>query len=212
MRGEAVDRALLHRRGDVAVPQTSRVTRGRASILAHAQSSCRVHRLVIAPGTRTAPWSSPKTYASARARSREIAPRSALWALSTLCVSLSMTRALSVLVTLVVCSEVMSTARRRLILPAVVDCGVEHGCEQDVDLGDGVGRQRFAESGLVLAARYLQLAVVGGDPGCGELVDVQLAEVGRDVVAQDLSVTVDGRVLQPQLEDGRARDGVRNGG
>ena len=96
----------------------------------------------------------------------------------------------------------------------VIHGGVEHRGEQDVDLRDGVGRQRLAEAGLVLAPRGLQLAVVRGDAGGGELVDADRAKVGRDVVSQDLLVTLDGRVLQPQGGDpvvGVLADGRRLG-
>ncbi|HYO85851.1 MAG TPA: hypothetical protein VES01_05260 [Dermatophilaceae bacterium] len=83
----------------------------------------------------------------------------------------------------------------------VVDGSVKHRGEQDVDLGNGVGRQRLAEARLVLPPGGLQLAVVSGDAGGGELVDAERAEVRRDVVAQDLLVALDGGVLKSQASD-----------
>ena len=83
----------------------------------------------------------------------------------------------------------------------VIDRGVEKGGEQDVDLGDGVGRQRLAVAGLVAAAGGLELSVVGRDPGGREHVDTDRAEVGGEVVADDLLVAGDGGVLQPKPGD-----------
>jgi hypothetical protein len=153
VRREAVDGALLHRRGDVAVDVHRRRDGAVAEaflddlgVLAELQQQRRVRvpqplegeagkaldlgagpiespgpSAVIASGTRMAPRSSPNAWASARARSREIAPRPALWVLSTLRVSASMsiTRALPVLMTLAVLGAVTSTARRTLILPVL---------------------------------------------------------------------------------------------
>ena len=84
---------------------------------------------------------------------------------------------------------------------SVVDGGVEHGGEQDVDLGDGVGGQWLPVAGPVAASGRLELSIVGGDPGGGELVELDCAEVGRHVVAEDLLVALDRGVLQAQRGD-----------
>lgn len=60
---------------------------------------------------------------------------------------------------------------------------------------DTIGREGLALAVFVLAAVLLLLPVVGADAGCGEL---ELAEIGGDVVADDLPVPLDSGVRQPQ--------------
>ena len=56
---------------------------------------------------------------------------------------------------------------------------------------DRVGRQWLSLAVFVVAAVVFEVAVVAGDPGGGELVEPDRAELGADVVADDLLVPLD---------------------
>jgi len=66
-------------------------------------------------------------------------------------------------------------------------------------LVDAVGRQGLALAALVLTPALFEFQVVGADAGCGELVDPDAAQVGGDVVADDLPIPLDRGIGQPQL-------------
>jgi hypothetical protein len=83
----------------------------------------------------------------------------------------------------------------------VLDRGVQDRAEHDVNLVDAVGRERLPVPDLVRAAVLLQVAVVPGDPGCGELVEPDLPELRGDVVADDLPVALDRGVREFQPRD-----------
>lgn len=81
----------------------------------------------------------------------------------------------------------------------VVYRGVEDRPEHDVHLVDAVGRERVSFAIFVAAAVGFEVAVVARDAGGGELVEPDRAELGPDVVADDLLVPRDRgrRELEP---------------
>ena len=80
----------------------------------------------------------------------------------------------------------------------VIDRGVEDRAKHDMHFVDRVRRQPLPFAILVLAARLFQFPVVGADAGRGELVEPDPAEVGGDVVADDLPIPLDRRVREAE--------------